>query len=224
MKRITKIAAITAAVAAAGAAVVSHRPHGSLGHAVAGGILVGDASAYDRTTGLLLGTLYDGIARDIGGTLFLGAKVLDVGCGPGHLTRRLAARGFDVTGVDLDPAMIERAVARGTDAGRYLVADAAALPFEDDTFDVVVSTLSMHHWADRHAALAEMARVLRPTGRILIWDLGRGAPLHAHAPDPLEAMHDAPMAIVSAGSWHWPGPLSFVQRIELRPGGGDGAS
>ena len=218
MKRIVKIAAIGGAFAAVGAAVASHRGHGSLGHTVAGGILVGDASAYDRTTGLLFATLYEGIARDIAGHASPGATVLDVGCGPGHLTRRLATRGLDATGVDLDPAMIDRAASRGDAAGRYVVADAASLPFEDDTFDVVVSTLSMHHWSDAHAGLAEMARVLRPGGRILIWDLGRGAPLHAHAPDPLDAMQGAPMTIVSADPWRWPGPLSFVQRIELRAG------
>ena len=224
MKRIFKVAAISATIAAVGAAVASHRRPGSLGHTVVGGVLVGDASAYDRTTGLLLGTLYDGIARDIGASAFAGATVLDVGCGPGHLTRRLVTRSLDATGVDLDPAMIERAVARGDAAGRYIVADAASLPFEDASFDLVVSTLSMHHWSDAHAGLAEMARVLRPGGRILIWDLGRGAPLHAHAPDPLDAMQGAPMTIVSAGPWRWPGRLSFVQRIELRAGGGGDAS
>jgi SAM-dependent methyltransferase len=207
-----KVALPLAAVAAA--ALVLHRRSGWLGQPVAGGVLIGDAAAYDRLTGWPLGTFYDGIAADIAATASSRASVLDVGCGPGHLTRRLAALGFDATGIDLDPAMIERATGRG---GRYLAADAASLPFDNGAFDLVVSTLSMHHWTDAHAGLAEIGRVVRPEGRVLIWDLGRGAPLHAHAPDPTEAMHGAPLDIVGARPWQWPGPLSFVQRIELRP-------
>ena len=213
MRPFIKVALPLAAVAAA--ALLLHRRAGSLGQPVAAGVLIGDAAAYDRLTGWLLGSFYDGIAADIAATASPGASVLDVGCGPGHLTRRLAALGFDVTGIDLDPAMIERAAARG--GGRYLAADAASLPFEDDAFDLVVSTLSMHHWADAHAGIAEIGRVVRPAGRLLVWDVRRGAPLHAHAPDPTEAMHGAPLDVVGARPWHWPGPLSFIQRIELRP-------
>jgi SAM-dependent methyltransferase len=212
VRPLIKVALPLAAVAAA--ALVLHRRSGSLGQPAAGGVLIGDAAAYDRLTGWLLGSFYDGIADDIAATASSGASVLDVGCGPGHLTRRLAALGFDATGIDLDPAMIERATARG---GRYLAADAASLPFEDGAFDLVVSTLSMHHWTDAHAGIAEIGRVVRPGGRVLIWDLGRGAPLHAHAPDPTEVMHGAPLDVVGAHPWRWPGPLSFVQRIELRP-------
>lgn len=212
MRPFIKVALPLAGVAAA--ALLLHRRAGSVGRPTTGGVLIGDAAAYDRLTGWLLGSFYDGIAADIAATASPGASVLDVGCGPGHLTRRLAALGFGVTGIDLDPAMIERATARG---GRYLAADAASLPFEDDAFDLVVSTLSMHHWADAHAGIAEIGRVVRPEGRLLVWDVRRGAPLHAHAPDPTEAMHGAPMEVVGTRPWHWPGPLSFIQRIELRP-------
>ena len=214
MRPFIKVALPLAAVAAV--ALVLHRRSGSLGQPVAGGVLIGDAAAYDRLTGWLLGSFYDGIAADIAATVPPGASVLDVGCGPGHLTRRLAALGFDATGIDLDPAMVERATARG--GGHYVAADAASLPFDDGVFDLVVSTLSMHHWTDAHAGIAEIGRVVRPGGRVLIWDLRRGAPLHAHAPDPTETMHDAPLDVVGARPWRWPGPLSFVQRIELRLG------
>ena len=213
MRPFIKVALPLAAVSAA--ALLLHRRAGSLGQPAAGGVLIGDAAAYDRLTGWLLGSFYDGIAADIAATVPLGASVLDVGCGPGHLTRRLAALGLDATGSDLDPAMVERATAHG--GGRYLAADAASLPFEDDAFDLVVSTLSMHHWADARAGLAEIGRVVRPGGRVLVWDLRRGAPLHAHAPDPTEAMHGGPLEVVGARPWRWPGPLSFVQRIELGP-------
>ena len=214
MRPFFKVALPLGAVAAT--ALVLHRRAGALGQPVAGGVLIGDAAAYDRLTGWLLGSFYDGIAADIIATVPSGASVLDVGCGPGHLTRRLTASGFDVTGIDLDPAMIERATARG--GGHYLAADAASLPFEDGAFDLAVSTLSMHHWADANAGIAEVGRVVRPGGRVLVWDLRRGAPLHAHAPDPTEAMRGAPLDVVTVRPWRWPGPLSFVQRIELRPG------
>ena len=213
MRPFIKVALPLAAVSAA--ALLLHRRAGSLGQPVAGGVLIGDARAYDRLTGWLLGSFYDGIAADIAETASPGASILDVGCGPGHLTRRLAGLGFDATGIDLDPAMIERATVRG--GGRYLAADAASLPFEDGAFDLAVSTLSMHHWADAHAGIAEIGRVVRSDGRVLIWDLRRGAPLHAHAPDPREAMHGVPLDVVGARPWRWPGPLSFVQRIELQP-------
>ncbi len=213
MRPFIKVALPFAAVTAV--ALLLHRRAGSLGHRVAGGALMGDAATYDRLTGWLLGSFYDGVAADIAATVSPGASVLDVGCGPGHLTRRLAALGFDVTGIDLDPAMIERAVTGG--GGRYLAADVATLPFVDDTYDLAVSTLSMHHWADAHAGIAEIGRVLRPGGRMLLWDVRRGAPLHAHAPDPTEALRGAPTEAVRSRPWRWPGPLSFIDRIELRP-------
>jgi SAM-dependent methyltransferase len=212
MRPFIKVALPLATVSAA--ALLLHRRAGSLGRPVAGGVLIGHAAAYDRLTGWLLGSFYDGIAADIAATASPGASILDVGCGPGHLTRRLAALGFDVTGIDLDPAMIERATARG--GGRYVAADAVSLPFDDGAFDLAVSTLSMHHWTDAHAGLAEIGRVVRPEGLVLIWDLGRGAPLHGHAPDPTETLHGAPLDVVAARPWRWPGPVSLVQRIELR--------
>jgi ubiquinone/menaquinone biosynthesis C-methylase UbiE len=114
--------------------------------------------------------------------------VLDVGCGPGRLSILLARRhALGVTGLDLDPAMIERArrnADRAEDGeGRrpsFLVGDVASLAFPDGSFDLVVSTLSMYHWADPAAGLAEIGRVLRPGGRALVWDF-RAAPCRCTA-------------------------------------------
>jgi ubiquinone/menaquinone biosynthesis C-methylase UbiE len=127
--------------------------HGhALGRPVAGGILIANAGAYDRLTPLLLGSLIRSIGADIAASATPGARVLDVGCGPGHLSARLAHdHGLEVTGLDLDPAMIERASAHAARAvaspGRqpsFVEGDVAALPFEDASFDLVVSTFSFH--------------------------------------------------------------------------------
>ncbi len=151
------------------------------------------------------------------------AGILEVGCGPGQLSIRLArSHGFAVTGLDLDPAMIERADANarrssGDDGPRptFVVGDVAALPFADESFDVVISTFSMHHWADRTAGLNEIARVLRPGGHVLIWDLKQGrVPFHAHVHRSADDIEDLPLRHVSATDWRWPGPIALAQRIE----------
>jgi len=95
---------------------------------------------------------------------------LDVGCGEGRFCRRLKPHGVDAVGVDPTPTLIAAARARDT-GGVYLQAAAERLPFADDTFDLVVSYLSLIDVADIHAAIPEMARVLRPGGALLIANL-----------------------------------------------------
>src|SRR5829696_9466980 len=103
---------ILAGAAAAAVAVLRHGRRAARGHTVAGGILIGHAGAYDTLSRLLLGPLIDGIAADVAAVAPAGARVLEVGCGPGHLSVRLAGQHrLEVTGLDLDPAMIARAAA-----------------------------------------------------------------------------------------------------------------
>jgi ubiquinone/menaquinone biosynthesis C-methylase UbiE len=217
--------------AAAAVAVVRHRRHATRGHEVLGGILIGDAAAYDTMSRLLLGRFVERIAADVAAVAPTGARVLEVGCGPGHLSVRLARHhGFDVTGIDLDPAMIARARANAARPGEgrrpsFLVGDAAALAFPDGSFDLAVSTLSMHHWADPAAGLAEIGRVLRPGARALVWDFRPGvrphpfAPRHAHVPDPVEHTRSSLLRLVSTAPWPWPWRLNLIQRIELARAG-----
>lgn len=102
------------------------------------------------------------------------ARWLEVACGPGLVARGLAARVGEVTGVDLTPAMVEKATAEAAREGignaRFAVGDATALPFEDASFDGAVTRFSLHHVPVPGRVLAEMARVVRPSGHVLVLD------------------------------------------------------
>ena len=223
-------AAATAAAALVGAGIaLAHRGRHAATRAAPGGILMPDPGLYDRLSGPLLGSLFGPIARDVAALAAPGAgRVLEVGCGPGHLSIRLATEHeLDVTALDLDPEMIERARANAERAGRaggrapvFHVGDVAALPFPDGSFDLVVSTFSMHHWDDPVAGLAEIGRVLRHGGRAIVWDLRHGFSLfHFRSPDPLDPVRASPLRLVSASAWPWPWRFSIAQRIELAPPG-----
>jgi SAM-dependent methyltransferase len=215
--------------AAATVAVVRHGRRAAMGQRAPGGILIGDAAVYDRLSRVLLGPFLGRIAADVAAVAPDGARVLEVGCGPGHLSIRLARQhGLEVTAVDLDPAMIARARANADRLGdsdqrrsSFLVGDVASLAFADGSFDLVVSTLSMHHWADPTAGLAEIGRVLHPSGRALVWDFRPGVrphpfgPRHAHMPDPVDHARGSQLRVVNATPWRWPWRFQLTQRIEL---------
>jgi ubiquinone/menaquinone biosynthesis C-methylase UbiE len=103
----------------------------------------------------------------------------------------------------------------------FLVGDVAALAFPDRSFDLVVSTLSMHHRADPTAGLAEIGRVLRPGARSLIWDFRPGVrphpfgPRHVDLPDPVQHVSGTRLRVVNATPWPWPWRFTLTQRIEL---------
>jgi ubiquinone/menaquinone biosynthesis C-methylase UbiE len=169
-------------------------------------------------------SLFGPIADDIARVAPSGTAVLEVGCGSGALSLRLAAHhGLTVTGVDVDPDEIRRArekAARAAGAGwakpEFLVADVARMPFDDASFDLVVSTFSMHHWDDKVAGLADVCRVLRPGSRALIWDLRRGFSLfHLRTPDPLDGIDEAPLELRDVREWAWPFGFTFFRRLEL---------
>lgn len=108
------------------------------------------------------------------------ATILDVGCGTGTLVVSLANRSPQarVTGLDGDPAILERAAAKAKDAGtnvELLIGLADAIPLDDGSIDCAISTLVFHHLAPdaKVRALSEIKRVLRPDGRLLIADYGR---------------------------------------------------
>lgn len=100
-----------------------------------------------------------------------GEHILDLGCGDGQLTLRLAATGAQVTGVDGSPAMVAAARGRGVRAEH---ASAEALPYAEGAFDAVFSNAALHWVRDQDAMMAEVHRVLKPGGRVVAEMGGHG--------------------------------------------------
>jgi ubiquinone/menaquinone biosynthesis C-methylase UbiE len=139
------------------------------------------------------------VASEIGSTLKSG-KVLDIGTGPGHLLVEIARCNADLqlTGYDLSQKMLNIAQESIEQDGRKCIRSTATdpvsttvavepgirlirgdvrnLPFSDDAFDLVVSTLSIHHWHDPAKGIRECVRVTAPGGRCWIYDLRTDIP------------------------------------------------
>jgi SAM-dependent methyltransferase len=116
--------------------------------------------------GRLAGRLAE-LAGVVGDRMISGGEVLDLGCGSGELARHLAAMGYLVTGCDIAPAMVRKAVeADVRHAVRWIQLEPCwqALPFADGSLDAVVSASVLEYLPDPCAVLAECARVLRPAG------------------------------------------------------------
>jgi len=109
------------------------------------------------------------------------AHILDIGCGTGQLAARLAARVPDGRVLGVDPAEEMIKVARQRTEGMaclvFEVGQSDALPAEDNSFDMALSTISFHHWTHPTESLREIARVLKPGGRLFILDFCRDNPL-----------------------------------------------
>ncbi len=129
---------------------------------------------YDR----IFGRMNAGL-RGIGLKMFppqQAMAVLDVGCGTGIQLASYQHSGCQVTGVDASPAMLEVARHRLGEGASLTVGDAAALPYPDRAFDLVLAATVLHEMPPRArtAALGEMKRVLRPGGSILLIDFEAG--------------------------------------------------
>jgi SAM-dependent methyltransferase len=109
-----------------------------------------------------------------------GEDVLDVGCGTGTLAvaAARAAPGVRVTGLDADASILARAHKKAAGAGLQIRFDqgrSTALPYADTSFDLALATLFFHHLPDdaKRQTAAELVRVLRPGGRLVVGDVGR---------------------------------------------------
>lgn len=101
--------------------------------------------------------------------------ILDVACGPGIVTAALAEKARDVVALDVTPEMLSQARQRCAKAGlknvTFREGSATDLPFAESSFDAVVTRLSIHHFEEPRRALAEMFRVLRPDGTLVVADV-----------------------------------------------------
>lgn len=120
--------------------------------------------------------------------------VLDVACGPGLVALALAPHAAHVTGLDVTPAMLGKARdlqrERGLTNLSWDQGRADALPYPDGAFDAVVTRWSFHHLLAPHAALAEMVRVCRPGGRVVVADVYTTSSEQAAEYDRLERLRD----------------------------------
>jgi len=102
-------------------------------------------------------------------------KVLDAGCGAGHVSVTVAPYVEQVVALDLTENMLEQvnilAEERGVQNLETRQGDVEELPFEDATFDLVISRYSAHHWTNPVGALAEINRVLKDSGRFILIDI-----------------------------------------------------
>jgi ubiquinone/menaquinone biosynthesis C-methylase UbiE len=176
---------------------------------------------YDRLAHRWLRRLYARVAADVAAAgLADGSRVLDVGTGPGRVPLAIAAAapGLIVEGVDLAEEMVEHArhlAAQAEVGGRvtFTVANAASLPHPDGSVDLIVSTLSQHHWRDVDRAIAELLRVLKPGGQIWIYDL-RYALRRARA---AAVSHCATCAVERHTVRTGPLSLGLIARLTVRP-------
>jgi ubiquinone/menaquinone biosynthesis C-methylase UbiE len=128
-----------------------------------------------------------------------GKTTVDVGCGTGRLTATLRTAGADIIGVDPEPTMLNLARAR---IGPLVAGDALAIPIRDNTVDVAVAVTVLCFVADPSAAMAELARIVRPGGCILIGEL------NPHSPWGLAHRHE-----FTAPPWN---AARFLTRQQLR--------
>jgi 2-polyprenyl-3-methyl-5-hydroxy-6-metoxy-1,4-benzoquinol methylase len=138
-----------------------------------------DPALYERwratPLGALTETLESRVVFELTGPL-RGKRVLDVGTGDGTYAIEAAARGADVTALDASPEMLQAAHARAERRGvsiKLCEGDVQSLPFEAERFDVVLAITVLCSVKDVGAAFRELARVLAPTGTIVIGELGR---------------------------------------------------
>jgi demethylmenaquinone methyltransferase / 2-methoxy-6-polyprenyl-1,4-benzoquinol methylase len=100
-----------------------------------------------------------------------GSRALDVATGTGDLALALARRGADVVGVDFSEGMLERARAKASGAVRFERGDALALEYPDASFDAATVGFGARNFGELQQGLAEMARVVRPGGRVVILEI-----------------------------------------------------
>lgn len=162
-----------------------------------------------------------------------GEQILDVGCGTGLFTADVLRSGARVIGVDLSAPMLSRAIARGGSNFAGLCADMCALPFHDNSFDRVFSMTAIEFVAEAAKAIAELNRVVKPGGQVVVTSLNSLSPWaeqrrqkaateghslfeHAHFRSPEEMRHLVPTPCQSTTAIHFlkQDPVDKIPEIE----------
>ena len=144
-----------------------------------------------------------------------GMKVLDVGCGTGTDLEMYSQAGCDVHGVDVSPAMLRVARRRLGERADLRLCSATQLPFEEEFFDLVLSTYTLHEisYEERSSVILEMMRVVKSSGRILLTD---------YLPGPFRFPYGWIVEMLtyilerSAGREHYNNSRDFMRRGGLR--------
>jgi ubiquinone/menaquinone biosynthesis C-methylase UbiE len=175
--------------------------------------------AYDRYTARIFGSIHSRVVEDVAAIAPTGGAVLDAGCGSGRLAVLIARRRPDlqVRGVDLEPGMVAVAARRAdhekvASRVQFTAADLASLPLPDDSVDVIVSTASLHHWADVSGVIRSLGRVLRPGGQLWIYDF-RPVPAGRVRSAAERLGSRADRTLVRTGRF----PAALFQRIAVQP-------
>lgn len=132
---------------------------------------------YARNTGRDLAPFRQ-LAGELAGRVAPGGDILEVAPGPGYLAIELAKLGYRVVGLDISRSFVSMAAENALQAGvavSFRHGDAAHMPLEGDSFDLVVCRAAFKNFSEPVQALNEMHRVLRPGGRAVILDLRRDA-------------------------------------------------
>jgi demethylmenaquinone methyltransferase/2-methoxy-6-polyprenyl-1,4-benzoquinol methylase len=130
------------------------------------------AGVYDRMNSVMTAGLHHHWRRRAADLAAVGpgSRALDVATGTGDLAVELARRGAEVVGCDFSEAMLSRARAKAP-AVRFEWADALALPYGDDSFDAATVGFGARNFSDLERGLSEMARVVRPGGRVVVLEI-----------------------------------------------------
>jgi ubiquinone/menaquinone biosynthesis C-methylase UbiE len=144
------------------------------------------STGYERERGRGYHQLIDDLELDVVEPLCRGRRVLEVGCGTGLILERLSAAADDAWGVDLSAGMVRAAKERGL---QVVLGSATALPFANESFDLVCSFKVLAHVPAIRDALSDIARVTRPGGQMILefynpWSL-RYAAKRAAGPQPI---------------------------------------
>lgn len=145
-----------------------------------------------------------------------GSRVLDAGCGDGFLAARLCRMGCEVVALDVDPGVLQRARRRWQGLPvQWVQADLLEAPLADGSFDAVLSNAALHHLPDQGEALARMATLLRPGGRLGVVGFAANGPLDW--PRSLLGMVGIFVLVRARHKWEhtaptvWPPPLTYGQ-------------